>query len=122
MGTNKERIEALEKDEEIPNDMQTMEAGITDKFLGLEELMSKLSEVIFTNIQHLSQIAIEQKISSSRVLINMRGNRVHEEEDKPMFSSKLTKLNFLGMIPPNGSHELNNSLSISKFQRISGFC
>ena len=93
MATNKDRIERLEVElGNIQDSLSRMEVGVVDKIQRLEDTLSKLLGSMFSN-------------QSSSTNNNPEGNSVgdrHRKEDsyellesrKPMFSSKLARLEF----------------------------
>ena len=90
MATNKERIENLEVGlGGLQANLSIMELGVNDKLHQLENAISKISEVLSTRQDPTSSNVNERSGQSSY-------GRSHEniEGRRPMFSSKLAKLEF----------------------------
>lgn len=89
MTTNKERIENLETGlGQLQDVVGRMETGVTSKLQHLEDMMTKLSETVLSSREGGSSNFREKSVQQG-------GNRAESATGgKPMFSSKLAKLEF----------------------------
>jgi hypothetical protein len=100
--TNKERIENLEASlGGLQNNFNRMEAGVTDKLHHIEDVLSKLSEVMLSNPNALVNNTVGTNPSDPATSSpNGRPRSLREESrdvtegGRPMFSSKLASLEF----------------------------
>ena len=92
MATNKERIEKLEAGlGGFQDGMSRMELGIAEKLQHMEDTILKLSEALLST-KEASNSNTNDRNGRSRN--NKKEFRNHSEGGRPMFSSKLAKLEF----------------------------
>ena len=96
MGTNKERIESLEAGlGGLQNSFSRMEVGVTDKLHHIEDVLSKLSEVLLSNQTESASNPSDPTTNSP----NRRSRSIREEPreisgGRLFFSTKLASLEF----------------------------
>ena len=89
MSTNKERIENLEASfGDLQNKFDRMEAGVGDKLRQIEVAISRMSDNLITRHETSLGSPNAQAAQSSNGQDQLEGRR-------PMFTSKLAKLEFL---------------------------
>jgi len=97
METNKERIESLEAGlGGLQNSFSHMEVGVTDKLHHIEDVFSKLSEILLANQTATTSNPSDLTTSSpnGRSCSIREESREISEGGRPLFSSKLASLEF----------------------------
>jgi len=90
MTTNKERIENLEAGlGGLQDNLSRTELGIADKLNRMEDIVQKLSEAMLSNNEASNSNSNDR---NGRFRANREETREHYEGGRPMFSSRLAKL------------------------------
>ncbi|XVF50100.1 hypothetical protein PTKIN_Ptkin04bG0067700 [Pterospermum kingtungense] len=95
MATNKDRMEALEREiRGIQDGMQRMETRMADKLQRLKEMVNRIFDVVMSNHSIGASSKIKLDYSYSQPQVGKATSRDTADKEKPWFMSNLTKLEF----------------------------